>query len=63
MTQHGAGVIVEYFSERPGLSAMVVGLLEGLGERFGTKVRAEQIRTREDHGSDAFHVQPDGDGS
>lgn len=32
------GLTLHYFSERPGLAPMVMGLIEGLGERFGKTV-------------------------
>jgi hypothetical protein len=37
------GWIVEYHSERSGLDAMVIGLLEGLLEMFEQKGRVEQL--------------------
>ncbi|MGH9089081.1 MAG: heme NO-binding domain-containing protein [Acidimicrobiales bacterium] len=41
--------IVRYYSERIGLAPMVVGLLEGVGERFGQKVKVTHRRARDDN--------------
>lgn len=45
-------VVLHYHSSRAGLSPMVIGLVEGLGERFGQKVAIEQ---RDDRGRGADH--------
>jgi len=37
---------LEYWSERPGLAPMVVGLLDGLGEMYGVTVFVEQTVDR-----------------
>jgi hypothetical protein len=37
---------LEYWSDRPGLAPMVVGLLDGLGEMYGVKVTVEQTVDR-----------------
>lgn len=50
-------LVLRYWSDRPGLSPMVIGLLEGLGQRFGTPVCAELRRGKsegQDH--DEFFV-------
>jgi hypothetical protein len=39
---------LEYWSERPGLAPMVVGLLEGLGEMYGLTVSVDQSVDRAD---------------
>jgi hypothetical protein len=45
----GAGrLLVRYWSPRPGLAPMVPGLLDGLGEIFGLRVRVTHIRKRDD---------------
>lgn len=36
-------LVVSYQSERPGLAPMLVGLIRGLGKRFGTPVNVEYI--------------------
>ncbi len=41
------GVIMHYYSERQGLVPMVIGLLEGLAERFQTSIAIELIASRE----------------
>lgn len=49
---------VRYFSHRPGLAPFVVGLIEGLGEMFGTPATVEQVGWKDrgaDH--DAFLVR------
>ncbi len=49
---------LKYFSDRPALAPMVVGLLEGLGERFETPVEAEQVKEKtETGGYDEFFVR------
>lgn len=37
---------VDYYSERPGLGPMIVGLLKGLGTLFGNKVEVEYTHSR-----------------
>ena len=46
-----AGLTLHYHSERSGLTSFVVGLLAGLGERFGTPVTVT-ILARKDEGAD-----------
>lgn len=49
---------LQYFSHRPGLAPFVVGLVEGLGEMFGTPAQVEQVGWKGpgvDH--DTFAVQ------
>jgi hypothetical protein len=41
------GLLLHYYSERPGLAPMVVGLLEGLAERFHTAIAIAQVAARE----------------
>ena len=43
---------LHYFSHRPGLAPFVVGLVEGLGEMFGTPAQVEQVGWK---GADADH--------
>ncbi len=50
--QRGAGQIrLEYWSHRPGLAPMVLGLLDGLGDLYGVSVSVTHTITRTD-GSD-----------
>ena len=42
---------LEYWSDRPGLAPMVVGLLDGLGEMFGVPVTVTHTASRA-HGAD-----------
>ena len=60
---------LEYWSDRPGLAPMVVGLLDGLGEMYGVKVTVEQTVDRAqgaDHDEFLIHclarttLHPDG---
>lgn len=44
---------VSYKSHRPGLAPFVQGLIEGVGERFETKVDISLLRSRADDGGDA----------
>ncbi|MEO0413841.1 MAG: heme NO-binding domain-containing protein, partial [Verrucomicrobiota bacterium] len=39
---------LQYFSDRPGLTPMVLGLLEGLGERFKTPTEAKLVSPKSD---------------
>ena len=54
------GVIhVHYYSDREGLSPLVVGLLEGLGELFETPIHVSQVKERETpEDCDVFAVVP-----
>jgi Heme NO binding. len=45
---------LEYRSDRSGLAPMVIGLLEGIGERFNKEVSVSQISTIESDGVDKF---------
>lgn len=52
------GLTLHYFSGRPGLAPMVIGLIEGLGERFGKTLTIRQSRDRSagaDH--DSFDIR------
>lgn len=50
-------VRVHYYSSRPGLAPMVVGLLEGLGVRFKTPVQVDHTQAKDDgHDHDVFDV-------
>lgn len=49
---------LSYYSTRPGLAPMVVGLLKGLGKRFGVSITIALVKSREegaDH--DEFEVR------
>lgn len=45
---------LEYRSKRTGLAPMVIGLLEGIGDRFSKNVSVSQIATIDDNGVDKF---------
>jgi hypothetical protein len=54
-------LLLHYYSERPGLAPMVVGLLEGLAERFQTPLEITLAASREqgdDH--DIFRIRCNG---
>lgn len=40
-------LLLHYYSERPGLAPMVIGLIEGLAELFATPVRIEVLHSRD----------------
>ena len=44
---HPEGLLLEYHSERPGLTNFVVGLVQGVGRTYGEHVTAEPVTTRE----------------
>jgi hypothetical protein len=45
---------LDYHSDRDGLSPMVLGLLDGLAERFETQLEVEEVCTRAERGFDRF---------
>jgi len=45
---------IQYHSTREGLAGMVVGLLNGIGDRFNQTVEVSQIGLRENDGYDTF---------
>lgn len=48
-TENGDGsVALHYYSSRPGLAPMVIGLLNGLGKMFKTEIDVSQTMSRED---------------
>jgi len=47
-------IVLEYHSEREGLSSMVVGIVEGLAERCGERWDVSQVGYRADVGFDTF---------
>lgn len=51
------GLDLEYYSGRPGLAPLVVGLLRGLGERFDLdlEIRSERVEAGRAH--DVFHIR------
>jgi hypothetical protein len=51
-------LVLHYHSKRAGLAPMVVGLLKGLGKRFGLQCRVEQLTHKTaDSGHDSFLVK------
>lgn len=50
-------ILVKYYSERPGLSPLVIGLIRGLGERFGqTAVVTQTAQRKDQEDCDEFEV-------
>ena len=49
-------VNLTYESDREGLAPMVVGLLRGLGTRFGDKCEINHVTLRADAGKDVFNI-------
>ncbi len=59
--ESGGELIVRYYSERSGLTPMVIGVLEGLCEMLGTPYAVEQVTTTGkgcDH--EVFRMRPSG---
>ena len=51
-------LLLHYWSDRPGLAPMVVGLLRGLGARLRVEVEAAHVERRADgHDHDVFDVR------
>jgi hypothetical protein len=50
-------LVLHYYSERPGLAPLVVGLLKGLGDRFGLEVEATWERVDSGRPHDRFRVR------
>lgn len=53
------GLVLHYYSSRRGFAPMVVGLVEGLGKRFGHKLEITQLTQRDsgdDHDSFAIRI-------
>jgi hypothetical protein len=54
----GGDLLLHYWSDRPGLAPMVIGLLEGLGDRFETPLVATLEARREDGADhDVFRIR------
>lgn len=60
--QDAGSMHLHYHSTRQGLAPMVIGLVEGLGDRFETPVEVEQLASRaEGADHDVFAVRYDAD--
>ena len=57
------GLLLHYRSERAGLAPMVVGLLKGLGKRFGQDMRVRQVAHRGPDDHDVFQIDNVGAGA
>ena len=55
--QEAQALVLHYYSERPGLAPLVVGLLKGLGDRFGLEVEATWERVDGTRPHDRFRVR------
>lgn len=52
-----SSVRLHYYSQRPGLAPLVIGMVKGLGKRFSTPVKTRLERSRADgHDHDEFIV-------
>jgi len=56
-TEHTDGLDLEYYSSRPGLAPLVVGLLRGLGERFNLDLELKSERVEVGRAHDVFHIR------
>jgi hypothetical protein len=55
--QPDGSILLTYITHRPGLAPIVVGMVNGLGERFGRSLRIEHVERREDTGThDLFRI-------
>lgn len=52
-----SSLTLHYYSERPGLAPLVIGLLKGLGERFGLRLEVEVRRSEGERPHDVFLVR------
>ncbi|GAA0762031.1 heme NO-binding domain-containing protein [Ideonella azotifigens] len=51
------GLLLHYRSERQGMAPMVIGLIEGLGQRFRQPVTVRQIAFRGPQDHDVFRIE------
>ncbi len=57
VVQPDGSILLTYITHRPGLAPIVVGMVNGLGERFGRSLRIEHVERREDTGThDLFRI-------
>lgn len=57
LSKDGHDYTLEYHSSREGLAPMVLGIIDGLAERFGEKWQCEQVRRRQEWGFDTFALK------
>ena len=48
---------LQYHSHRKGLTSLTIGIVQGLGKKFGMEVEVEQLKKQEDIGYDEFLVK------
>ncbi len=48
---------VHYYSDREGFSPMVIGLLEGLGEKFSVEIKVTYQNTKVEKGYETFEIE------
>ncbi len=53
----GGELILHYYSERAGLAPMVVGLLRGVGERFGQSLEIRHLAPSSEADHDRFSIR------
>ena len=49
-------LVVHYYSHRNGLGDLVVGLLEGLAEKYGEQIQIESLRRQPESDHDTFSI-------
>ena len=49
-------LVLLYFSKRAGLSPLVIGMMRGLGRRFGVAVQVQSVGAGDSGATDVFHV-------
>ena len=55
--EEDGAILLTYLRHRAGLAPVVVGMMKGLGERFGRAVKVEHLERREDTGAhDLFRL-------
>jgi hypothetical protein len=52
-------ILVHYYSTRPGLAPMVIGLLEGLAQKFGEQIHLKHVVKSESSDHETFEVEFD----
>lgn len=55
--EHADGLELQYYSSRPGLASLVVGLLRGLGERFDLELEIKTERVETERAHDVFQIR------
>ena len=56
-TTDGDRILLKYESTRDGLAPMVVGLIEGVADKFCTTISIEHVNSRQESGHDEFLIR------